>query len=44
VDPPKVKEVVEWSIPSTVTETQSPLDLQAIISDLLKDFLRLLSL
>ena len=27
VDPTKVKEIVEWSIPSTVTETQSFLGL-----------------
>jgi hypothetical protein len=44
VDPAKVKEIVAWSIPTIVTEIQSFLDLQDIIEDLLKDFLRLLSL
>jgi hypothetical protein len=44
VDPAKVKEIMAWSIPTTVTEVQSFLDLQDIIGDLLKDFLRLLSL
>jgi hypothetical protein len=44
VDPAKVKEIVVWSIPTTVTDTRSFWDLQDIIGDLLKDFLRLLSL
>jgi hypothetical protein len=41
VDPAKVKEIMEWSIPTTVTEIQSFLGLAG---DLLKDFLGLLSL
>jgi hypothetical protein len=44
VDPAKVKEIVVWSIPTTVTEIRSSWDLQDIIGDLLKDFLRSLSL
>jgi hypothetical protein len=44
VDPAKVKEIVVWSIPTTVTEIRSFWDLQDIIEDLLKDFLRLLCL
>jgi hypothetical protein len=44
VDPAKVKEIVVWSIPTTVTEVRSSWDLSDIIRDLLKDFLRLLSL
>jgi hypothetical protein len=45
VDPAKVKEIVAWSIPTTVTEVRSFFwDLQDTIGDLLKDFLRLLSL
>jgi hypothetical protein len=43
VDPTKVKEIVVWSIPTTVTEIRSFLGLHDIIGDLLKDFLRLLS-
>jgi hypothetical protein len=42
VDPAKVKEIVAWSIPSTVTEVRIvSWDLQDIIDDLLKHFLRL---
>jgi hypothetical protein len=44
VDPAKVKEIVEWSIPSTVLKSRVSWDLQAIIGDLLKGSLRLLSL
>ena len=44
VDPAKVKEIVVWSIPTTVIEIRVSWDLQDIIIDLLKDFLRLLSL
>ena len=44
VDLAKVKEIVAWSIPTTVTEVQSFLGLVGFIGDLLKDFLRLLSL
>jgi hypothetical protein len=44
VDPAKVKEIVVWSIPTTVTEIQSFWDIQDIIRNLSKDFLRLLSL
>jgi hypothetical protein len=44
VNPAKVKEIVVWSIPTTVTEIRSFWDLQDIIRDLLTDFLRLLSL
>jgi hypothetical protein len=44
VDPTKVKEIVVWSIPTTVMEILSSWDLHDIIRDLLKDFLRLLSL
>jgi hypothetical protein len=44
VDPAKVKEIVLWSIPTTVTEIRSFWDFQNIIEDLLNDFLRLLSL
>jgi hypothetical protein len=40
VDPAKVKEIMEWRVPTTVTEIQSFFwDLQDIIGDLLKDFL-----
>jgi hypothetical protein len=41
VDPAKVKEIVVWSIPTTVMEIRSFWDLQDIIEDLLKDSLRL---
>jgi hypothetical protein len=44
VDPTKVKEIMAWSIPTTVTEIWSSWDLQDIIRDLLKDSLRLPSL
>jgi hypothetical protein len=44
VDPAKVKEIVAWSIPTIVTKVRSSWDLKDIIEDLLKDFLRLLSL
>jgi hypothetical protein len=44
VDLAKVKEIVAWSIPTTVTEVHSFLGLVGFIGDLLKDFLRLLSL
>ena len=44
VNPAKIKEIVVWSIPTTVTEIRSSWDLQDIIGDLLKDFLRSLSL
>jgi hypothetical protein len=45
MDLAKVKEIVAWSIPTTATEVRSFfLDLQDIIGDLMKDFLRLLSL
>ena len=44
VDPAKVKEIVVWSIPTTVIEIRVSWDLQDIIIDLLKDFLRSLSL
>jgi hypothetical protein len=41
VDPAKVKEIMEWSKPTTVTKVRSFFwDLQDIIGDLLKDFLR----
>jgi hypothetical protein len=44
VDPAKVKEIVVWSIPTTVTEIRSFWDSQDIIGDLLKGSLRLPSL
>jgi hypothetical protein len=44
VNPAKVKEIVVWSIPTTIMEIRRFWDLQDIIGDLLKDFLRLLSL
>jgi hypothetical protein len=44
VDPAKVKEIMAWNIPTTVTEIRSSWDLQDTIEDLLKDSLRLLSL
>jgi hypothetical protein len=44
VDPAKVKEIVAWSIPTTVRRFGVSWDLSGIIGDLLKDFLRLLSL
>jgi hypothetical protein len=44
VDPAKVKEIVVWSIPTTVRRFGVSWDLQDIIGDLLKDFLRLLGL
>jgi hypothetical protein len=43
VDPAKVKEIVVWSIPTTVLRSGVSWDLQDIIGDLLNDFLRLLS-
>jgi hypothetical protein len=43
VDPTKVKEIVVWSIPTTVTGSKVSWDLHDIIRELLKDFLRLLS-
>jgi hypothetical protein len=44
LDPAKVKGIVPWSIPTTVTEIRSFFDLPDTIGDLLKDFLRSLSL
>jgi hypothetical protein len=44
VDPAKVKEIVAWSIPTTVTEIQSFLGLAGYHRDLLKDSLRSLRL
>jgi hypothetical protein len=44
VDPAKVKEIMEWSMPTTVTEIGVSCGLQDIIGDLLKDSLRLPSL
>jgi hypothetical protein len=44
VDPAKVKEIMEWSVPTTVRRFRVSWDLQDIIRDLLKNFLRLLSL
>jgi hypothetical protein len=44
VDPAKVKEIMAWSIPTTVWRFGVSWDLQDIIGDLLKDSLRLLSL
>jgi hypothetical protein len=44
VDPAKVKEIMVWSIPTTVTEIGVSWDLQDTIGDLLRDSLRLLSL
>jgi hypothetical protein len=43
VDPAKVKEIVAWSIPTTVTKIRSFWDMQDIIRNLSKDFLRSLS-
>jgi hypothetical protein len=44
VDPAKVKEIVVWSIyPLQLLRSGVSWDLQDIIGDLLKDFLRLLS-
>jgi hypothetical protein len=44
VDPAKVKEIMEWSTPTLVTEIQSFLGLAGYHRDLLKDSLRSLRL
>ena len=44
VDPAKVKGIVAWSIPTTVTKIRSFCDMQDIIRNLSKDFLGSLSL
>jgi hypothetical protein len=44
VDPAKLKEIVVWSIPTTVMEIQSFLGLVGYYQRFIEDFLRLLSL
>jgi hypothetical protein len=44
VDPAKVKEIMVWSIPTTLLRSGVSWDLQDIIGGLLKNFLRFLSL
>ena len=44
VDPAKVKEIMEWRVPTTVLRFGVSWDSQVIIGDLLKDSLRLPSL